>query len=54
MAKKSDATEAEKAERARLRSELKGSPQSLSWEARDTFEDIEENYNDKGRKKTDG
>ena len=54
LAKKSDATEAEKAERARLRSELKGIPQSLSWEARDTFEDIEENYNDKGRKKTDG
>lgn len=42
LVEKSELTEEERAQRARLRSELKNIPRGLSQEARDKFEEIEE------------
>ena len=52
--RKGELTEEERARRAELRSELKNIPQNLAYEAREKFEDIEENRNDKNREKTNG
>ena len=54
LMRKGELTEEERARRAELRSELKNIPQNLAYEAREKFEDIEENRNDKNREKTNG